>query len=104
VIDPNAGRIFTTATIGGSNQSGQSYKLRMFKARTARGGADGQADKSLGTRAEDKLDGAKRISARLSSAWNGPGHLEKGLHSKESEEIMIQDGEARLLGTGGKSK
>lgn len=43
-IDHNAGRVFTTGTIGGSNSSDQSHKLKESKARAARDEIDDPKD------------------------------------------------------------
>jgi len=103
VVDPNAGRIITTTTIG-SGKSGGSYELM---ARNAKKGLKQSVDEEDGTVLENRPDGAKRISARLSRAWNGPGNGERETFGEASEETagrrtrdMEEDaeGDLQLLG------
>ncbi|KAH7304659.1 hypothetical protein BKA65DRAFT_544142 [Rhexocercosporidium sp. MPI-PUGE-AT-0058] len=99
VTDPQAGRVPTKTTgqsaeSDESDESDESYELGKVKRQEqARSGeVEEGVEAANGTVNEVKQDGARRISARLSRAWNGPGHAEGGIGADRqgSETPMVR--------------
>lgn len=99
VIDPNAGRVLTNTTVS-NVRSEESYELGKLRGRAKfvrLGTAEGEGG-SNDRGVEAQQDGSRRISARLSRVWNGPGHANGVVHSEGSEAPMVRrmgDGERR---------